>query len=201
MAFLEGFVLGLSMIIFIGPVLFTLLQAALQFGFKSGWAVAWGIIVSDVICVVLSKMGASVLLENKSYVWYIGIGGAVLLTGMGLNYLLNPNLSKKNEVKIKRSDYIGYFVKGFLVNFVNPFVFLVWIGVCTRGLTQYGDYYGNIYLSGVLLGIFSTDTLKALFAEKLGSILTPQHLAYIYKAVGVLLILFAGILMVRLYFY
>ncbi|MBX7240345.1 MAG: LysE family transporter [Bacteroidia bacterium] len=201
MAFLEGFVLGLSMIIFIGPVLFTLLQAALQFGFKSGWAVAWGIIISDIICVILSKMGAAVLLQNKSYVWYIGISGAVLLTGMGLNYLLNPNLSKKNEVEIKRSDYIGYFIKGFLVNFVNPFVFLVWIGVCTRALTQYGNYQGNIYLSGALLGIFATDTLKAVFAEKLRKVLTPAHLSYIYKIVGGMLILFAVILGIRIYWY
>ena len=117
MAFWQGFLVGLSMIIFIGPVFFTLLQAAFQFGFKSGWAVAWGIIVSDVVCVVLCKMGAAVLLENKQYVWYFGIAGVILLLGMGLNYLLNPNLTKKKAIEVTPSDYVGYFLKGFFVNF------------------------------------------------------------------------------------
>ncbi len=200
-AFGEGYLLGLSMIIFIGPVLFTLLQAAFQFGFKSGWAVAWGIIISDIVCVILSKSGAQALLQHKNYVLYMGVAGVILLIGMGSNYLLNPGLSKRNEINITTSDYLGYFTKGFLVNFVNPFVFLIWVGVSTRAIQQYGEVSGNIYLAGTLLGIFTTDTLKVIFAEKIKRILTPNHLGYIYKAAGTLLILFAVILGIRLYFY
>mgnify|MGYP003340062785 CR=1 FL=1 len=47
----KGVLAGLSMLLFIGPVFFTLLKSALQHGIKTGVSVAFGIFISDVICV------------------------------------------------------------------------------------------------------------------------------------------------------
>lgn len=200
MYLINGFLVGLGMIIFVGPVFFTLLQASFQFGFASGWAVAWGIIISDVLCVVLSEMGFRTFFESAQNQFYIGITGGFLLLGMGLNYLLNPKLVAKTEISLTPMDYIGFFTKGFLVNFVNPFVFLVWISVI--GQASSNGYKGQelqLFLFAALLGIFFTDSLKAYFAHKIKALMNPYRLKMLYKIVGILLCIFGIILWVKVY--
>lgn len=200
MYLIHGFLVGLGMIIFVGPVFFTLLQAAFQFGFKSGWAVAWGIIVSDVFCVILSEMGFRTFFESEKNQFYIGISGGLLLIGMGANYLLNPKLVAKTEISLTPMDYIGFFTKGFLVNFVNPFVFLVWIGVI--GQASSNGYKGqelHLFLFAALLGIFLTDSLKAYFAHKIKGWMNPYRLKILYKIVGILLCIFGIVLWIKVF--
>lgn len=199
MYILNGFFTGLGMIIFVGPVFFTLLQAAFQFGFKSGWAVAFGIIISDVACVILSEMGFRAFFQNEQNQFYMGIAGGFLLLGMGLNYLLNPTLAQKTEIRLTAMDYIGFFTKGFLVNFVNPFVFLVWISIIGQASANgYKDKELYLFLAAALMGIFLTDSLKAYFAVRIKAWINPQRLMWLYKAVGVLLCLFGLILWFRI---
>lgn len=185
------------MLIFVGPVFFTLLQAAFQYGFRSGFAVALGIFVSDAVCVFLCKMGADAFFTQETNHFWIGVAGGTLLIGMGINYLVNPNASKTTEIELSASDYVGYFIKGFLVNFVNPFVFIIWMGVSAKAIASFGNTDANIFLTAVLLGILLTDTLKAAFAYKIKPLLNKNMLLYLYKGVGILLIIFGGIMFYR----
>jgi len=53
MIFLEGLIIGIGMILFVGPVFFTMLQVTLMRGFWAGFFVALGIIISDIACLLL----------------------------------------------------------------------------------------------------------------------------------------------------
>lgn len=195
MSFLHGLLAGLAMIIFIGPVLFTLLQAGLKYGFKGGMAVALGIIVSDIIAVVICYYGAIPFFKDGYNQFWIAIGGGILLMAMGVKYLWKPNYFQGDGMGLGARDFSNLFSKGFLVNFVNPFVFLVWIGLIGYAQEEYpGD--DRIYISGALLGIFLTDSIKAFFAGKLRPLLAPQRLRRIYWVFGILLILFGIRLMI-----
>lgn len=198
MAFLEGLLWGLGLMVLVGPVFFTLLQATLRFGFKAGWAVAFGIVVSDLVCVILCKFGVESFLKDGSKVVYLGSVTFLLLLGMGLYYLLGKNVVKNTEISLTATDYLGYFVKGFLVNFVNPFVFFVWTSICSYAIHNFEGSLSNWYLFGVLIAIFGTDTLKVLFANKLKPLLDPQKLNLLYRGVGALLIIFAFVIVYRL---
>ena len=181
MMFLEGYLVGLGLILLIGPVFFTLLQSTLQYDYKSGLAVAWGIFVSDVVCVLLCSYGAAPLLEQKHNQLIFSCLGAVILFGFGLKFLIKPSLNFETSLQLKATDYVGFFAKGFLVNFVNPFVFLVWISIIGMATTKYElQQQVNIYLIGVLLGILTTDTLKALFAHNIKILLEPKYLQILY---------------------
>lgn len=189
MAFLEGFGVGLAMVVFIGPVFFTLLKSALNYGFWAGMMVALGIFISDVVCVGLCAFGAIPFFKNPDNQFYLAVGGSVILFGLGLKYLLKPNVNVDEQVKLNAGHYTAYFTKGFLVNFVNPFVFLVWISVI--GLAQ-GKYGAGeelwIFLSASLFGILTTDTLKVVFAEKIKPLIQPKVLLRAYQIIGLLLI-------------
>ncbi len=199
-AFVAGYILGFAFIVFIGPVLFTLIQATLQWGYKVGMGVALGIIVSDVIAVVLCYYGAAMLFQDKEVQWYIALGGAALLTAMGLKYLIAPPDPHAEQIKPGNRQVLAAFIKGFLVNGVNPFVFIVWIGVIGTAGQKYGyDADLWLYLTGALLAIFINDVAKVLLAHYIKPFLKGRALEYIYRGVGGLLVVFAVILVVRVW--
>lgn len=199
MIFLEGYLIGLAMIVFIGPVFFTLLQSSLQFGKFSGIMVALGIIVSDIICVLIYYFGLNNIDLPESSKFILALLGALILTVLGLkNIILKPS---QTEVEFSsKLNLISSFVKGFLVNFVNPFVFIVWAGlfVYAKESTS-NDSETLFHLTAVLAGILSTDLLKVVLAKKIKPFLKPKILEKATKIFGIIMIGFAIRLILYLY--
>ncbi len=177
------------MIIFIGPVFFTLLKSALNYGFWAGMMVALGVFISDVVCVLLCSYGAIPFFENPLNQHWLTIVGSVILFGLGLKYLIRPNVNTDTGLRLKAGHYTAYFAKGFLVNFVNPFVFLVWIGVIGFAQKKYGvgeDLW--LFLAAALLGILTTDSAKVIFAHRVKALIRPKFLLRAYQVIGIVLI-------------
>lgn len=194
MPLLQGFVVGLGLAFLIGPVFFTLLKASLHKGVWSGLAVAVGIFLSDIVCVSLCVLGTAKYLDDEQNQAYLAIAGGVILLGLGLNYVIKPKVSTGEEVTIKAMDYVGYALKGFMVNFLNPFVFFVWISIiAASGYTMQDSLV--TFLSGVLVGILLTDSLKAILAHKIKDYIRKDILIKLFRVIGALLVIFAGRLM------
>jgi threonine/homoserine/homoserine lactone efflux protein len=193
MAFLEGFLIGLGMIIFIGPVFFTLLKSALSYGLWAGMMVAFGIFMSDIVVVGLCSFGAIPFFKNVENQFWLAIGGSVILSTLGLKYILRPNVSVDTDLQLKAGHYTAYFAKGFLVNFVNPFVFLVWIGIIGFAQGKYGAGQELwIFLASALFGIFVTDSTKVVFADRIKKFVQPNFLKKAYQVIGVVMIGFGA---------
>lgn len=199
MALITGIFLGLTTLLFIGPVFFYLLKSSIESGFKAGLAVATGIIVGDIICVLLAVYGFNEFFElPENQKWFAAIGGVLLLL-FGLKYLFKPNVEEK-EIKNKTKNILVYGINGFLVNFINPFVFAVWFGFYTLNKSKFEEENTVIFsLIITLIVIFTTDILKAYFAQKLFPFLNKKRLKMIYKIVGVIMILFAIRLIITFY--
>ena len=191
MAILTGILLGLSTLLFVGPVLFYLLKSSMESGVKAGIAVALGIIVGDIICVVVALYGAKKLFENPDFVFWMAISGGVILLLIGLKYLIKPNIDTSVKGKLKTSSIGIYFVNGFLINFVNPFVFAVWLGFVTYNQSVFNDSETIVSLVLTLAVIFLTDILKAVYSYKLKSVIKPQSLTKVFRVFGAIMILFA----------
>ncbi len=189
MSFIQGLLAGLAMVIFIGPVLFSLLQAALKYGFKGGFTVALGIIISDAVAVVICFHGAIPFFNDEYNQYWIALIGGILIIAMGIKYLWKPSYYNSAEIKLGARDFSSLFTKGFLVNFINPFVFLVWIGLIGYAQKEHPENV-KLYLVGALIGIFLTDTLKSFFADSLRPLLAHDKLKRIYMILGILLLFF-----------
>ena len=191
MSILTGILLGLSTLLFIGPVLFYLLKSSIESGFKAGFAVALGIIVGDIICVFLALFGAKYFFENETNQMWLALIGGVILLLIGLKYVLKPDLNIEVDKKMSSKSLLLYFTNGFLINFVNPFVFAVWLGFVSFNQSKYGEVETLISLIITLVVIFSTDLLKAFYAQKVLIIIKPKRLKLIFKVFGIIMMLFA----------
>lgn len=195
MAFLQGYLtgLGLALVLSFGPVFFTLLHGSLEHGFRSGLAVALGIFAGDALCLVLlTAFGIADFITDPAHQFYLGVVGAVVLIGLGARYLLKPYRGEPAEAApLKPGHYLSFGLRGFLVNFVNPFVFVVWLGMIGLAGTRYAAGQGLlIFLLGSLVAIFSTDVLKALFAHRIKPLLRPEWITLTFRGIGAGLILF-----------
>ncbi|MBW1297300.1 LysE family translocator [Aquimarina litoralis] len=191
MSFIEGFFIGLGMIIFVGPVFFLLLNSSLQYGIRAGVSVALGIIVSDIACVVLCYYGLSKFMIVYQNQFWIGIIGSGILLVLGLNYLFKKPLIIE-DITINKKEWSTFFIKGFSVNFFNPFVFVVWIGVYKYGTQKYTEPLTlSIFLIAVIIGILTTDLLKVFLSDKLKKFITIHRLKVFFRITGILLLAFS----------
>lgn len=202
-AFLHGFLIGLSFVIFIGPVFFYLLKSSLDKGFWAGFFVALGIVIADLICITICSLGAIPFFNNSENQFWLGFIGSIILIAMGIKFLIRPASTDEEDKKIKptkitKVGYLAFFSQGFLINFVNPFVFVVWIGIIGYAETEYGFSTSMfIFLLAALIGIFSTDLIKVYFAQKIKRFLTVKFLKKLYMFFGLILIIFG----IRLMFF
>lgn len=186
MDFINGYLIGLGTIIFIGPVFFLLLSTTFEFGVKSGLLIALGIIVSDIVYAVVCYFGfINVLKISNNNVWLAVIGSVILIL-LGINYVFKKS-ENGEPIVYKQKNYLSLFVKGFLVNFVNPFVLLVWIGFVNYSMKFTN---GGIFIVGILFGILTTDVLKVFASKRIKQFLSPTKLKMVYRIIGVVLILF-----------
>jgi threonine/homoserine/homoserine lactone efflux protein len=95
--------------------------------------------------------------------------------------------------------YPAYFLRGFLLNTVNPFTVFFWLGITGAVLIPNG--WNNretlIFFSGMLGTLVLTDTLKAYGAKRIRRFLTPRHTTQVRQAIGLLLIVFGIVLVAR----
>jgi len=192
MPFFDGLGYGIATALLIGPVFFTLLKAALDHGVTGGVVVAFGIIVSDIVVVAICLSGLATLLERSSTAWWMAMVAGFILMALGIHYIVRPVLHVETPIRATRRTTVGLFISGFLVNFVNPFVLAVWIGLVIHAKSAYGDGVGvHSFLLGALTGIFLTDIGKAFLAHRLRPLLQPRTLKRVSLVIGVVLLLFS----------
>lgn len=193
-AIVSGMILGVVLAFLIGPVFFLLLDTSIKKGFKVAAYLALGVMLSDAFFIIITYFSSSAIQFMQDFKTEIGIGGGVLLIIFGaLNFFKKPHI-KATELDLaddRRSLWIDTS-KGFMMNLLNPFTLLFWIGV-SGGVAvkfQSSDMHTVIFYSMVLATVLGTDLLKAWLAAKLKRFLKPGVLVWVNKISGIGLILF-----------
>ena len=137
--FWEGIKIGLVLTIMIGPLFFTLVQTGIEEGFRAGTVVGAGIWVSDFLFVLLVYGGMSVVakyMEGQGIMLFLGVGGSALLASFGLGQILTARGKYFAEepgpgtlARGRSSSILSLWLKGFLINTVNPFTLFFWLGL------------------------------------------------------------------------
>ncbi len=144
------------------------------------------------------------IFDNPENQLSIGIIGGIILIVFGIvTFTRKPSLGdrpKQNyDSKAKKPKIIAYIGKGFLMNTLNPFLLIFWIGVVSFATSNYGlDYKSLIFFfSGTLGTILLTDLVKCYLAIKVRKFLNLHVITWMNRLVGITLAVFGIVLIVR----
>src|SRR5205085_1074390 len=116
-AYIKGFIFGFAFIVSFGPIFFTLLETSINRGFKPAVAIAIGTLISDTFYIVVAFFGVTAFFENDHFKFWLGVCGGILLLIFGVIYFLkNPKIEKVELTSAKGIGYVGYALKGFVIN-------------------------------------------------------------------------------------
>lgn len=200
---LQGILFGFTLSVLPGAPLFTLLQTSIHRGLKSGVFLALGIFLSDVLVVYLAFLGALQFINQKHNYLIAGIIGGLILIGFGIyTFYHKVQIDENNTaVESRASGPATYILKGFFLNIMNPFVWILWISAMVGVSSGFGDNKHGValFFIGTLSTIFSSDMLKVVIANKIKQRLKPNLIDHINHLVGLLLVLIGVFLIISVF--
>ena len=106
---------------------------------------------------------------------------------------------KKTRIIARGSDYLGLFVKGFLLNFINIGVLVFWLGVIIIVGPSLDNQPNRIitFFSAMLAAYLIMDIFKILLAKQLRKYLTRERIFKVKKLLGVILVICGAVLIVK----
>ena len=199
-ALYEGIILGFSLafIFGYGPAFFALIQTALHRGFWAGVLLAFGIFLNDLVIVVLGLLGSVNVIKGSENYQLMGIIGGILLIVFGIVTFLRSKVDQAVEENNSSDPHALIYVgKGFVLNLLNPFVWIFWLTVIVSATAGYRADTFNLMLffSGTLGVVLLTDIMKVFTAFRLSTLVTVKFLITVNRIAGIALVLF-GIFMV-----
>jgi len=200
---IKGILLGITVAFLIGPVFFTIIQTSIYRGFRSGIFLSLGVLLSDLSLIVLSYIGVLGLLGKESNQLLIGIIGGILLIIFGMITLTRKPSLKEKDTKglfnINSPGPLTYILKGYFMNIMNPFLLIFWISVMSVFSANKDIEKINIliFFIGTLSTTFATDVIKCYIAKKIKKFITEVTLLWINRCVGIILIGFGLILIIK----
>ena len=200
----DGIKFGLALSILVGPILFALIQTSIEQGFRAGWMVGLGIWISDALFVVITYFSISLVAAVSNWdglEFWLGIVGGIILLAFGIGSWLSkpPDVKQMTKKAVRHSSYITLWLKGFIINTVNPFTFFFWLGVSGLLFTEKELQPGEAsYFYGGLIGtLVVADTTKVALAKMIRRWLKPNFIVLLRRIVGVLFMVFGVVLLVR----
>ena len=185
-----------------GPIFVTLTQIALEKGARAGIVACTGEWISDVLIIggcYFFIQRINHLVEDATFTFWMGLLGGFILMAFGAGALF-----KKVDLVFDRSvhsanDYFSFWSKGFLVNTVNPFTFVFWIGIISTYVikAKISGLKAFLFFSSILLVIVVADTIKIFLAKAIRTKLKQKHFTFFSRLAGAGLIIFGIALLVR----
>ena len=203
---LKGVLLGFILSISIGPVIFAIIKQSLTNGKRSGYAFVAGVSSSDFILLFICNFFTSLFNLVLSHKSTIALAGAGFLFLMGLYTLFFKKMKLENmgidgahkTVSIK--NLLSSYFSGFLMNTLNPSVFLFWFA-WTAAINTSADDTPNpvqykLIVFGTCLGfVLISDLIKVFLAGKLRPRLTEKNLLWINRVSGMIILIFSAALL------
>lgn len=195
---IKGLVLGVFLAISVGPVIFAILKQSINNGHKAGYVFVAGISVSDICIVLICNLATTLFNLALSHKTSIAVAGSVFLVSLGIYTAFFKKVKVDEDNKLikktfRKRDLAAIFLSGFLINALNPGVFLFWFAWTTAitldsQSTPHPVEYRTIVFVTCLVFVLATDIAKVMLASRLRSKLTPNILRVINKISGLILI-------------
>jgi threonine/homoserine/homoserine lactone efflux protein len=203
---IKGLLLGLILSISLGPVIFAILKQSITNGRKAGYLFVAGVSTSDIGLLLIANIFTNIFLLVLDHKAFIAMAGAGFLLLLGLYTLFFKKIKiesdENGEEKVfRKRDYLGIYISGFLMNTLNPSVFIFWfawtaaIGA-SAAETNNPVQYKFIVFATCLVFLLLSDLIKVALASRLRPSLTEKNLIWINRLSAIIILVFSAALFI-----
>jgi threonine/homoserine/homoserine lactone efflux protein len=204
-AIVKGFLMGLLLVISVGPVIFTIIKQSINNGKEGGFSFVAGVWASDLVWVLLSNLFSEFVTTLLDFKKPIGVAGSAFLISMGIFYLFFKKVHIHPQdismPPLQGSDHAKIALQGFLVNTLNPGVMVFWLTSVTAIAVTHSIRERIIIFGTCLIINMAADVGKVVLAGKLRSKLTIHNIRVINRISGFILLCFGTALLIGVLFF
>lgn len=205
---LSGIPLGILLSFMVGPVFFVLLETSAVKGFRAAFVFDLGVVTADIVFITIAYFSSYRLIQSIKNDPAIYLFGGILMLTYGIISFLKTNKAKKelieneDDEELVKKNYLGLFIKGFLLNFINVGVLLFWflILITVGPKLQLETPRMILFFSSVIVSYLLVDVGKIILAKQLKNKMTPVNILKIKKGISILLVVFGIVLMLQGWF-
>lgn len=204
---LKGIGTGLILSVMLGPAFFLLIETSIKKGIRAAASFDAGVLTSDIIYIFIAYVFIQQVeaISHGDNNAFFRAGGGILLIVYGYFTFSRKVSDFKNKntkkVNIESSDYWVLYIKGFLLNLINPLVVFYWFSVMAFGHSGSNNVVSRfemfIFITAVLGTFGSVDLLKIIGAKKLRPFLTSKFLDSLNRITGSILMAFGVFLVIN----
>ena len=206
--FLSGIPLGIFLSFMVGPVFFVLLETSAVKGFRAAFVFDLGVVTADVVFITIAYFSSYRLIQSIKNDPAIYLFGGILMLTYGVISFLKTKKAKKeliendDDEELVKNNYLGIYIKGFLLNFINVGVLLFWflILITVGPKLQLETPRMVVFFSSVIGFYLVVDIGKIILAKQLKNKMTPVNILKIKKGISILLMVFGIVLMLQSWF-
>ena len=188
MAYLESFILGISLAAIPGPIFFELIRRTLSKGFWSGACLAIGEFIGNFAILLLTFFGIFGFLEIKAVKIIIYLAGGLFLIWIGIMALKTNEKGIINSSKKTLSNKNSIIV-GLGIALSSPLTITAWITIGGAYLSKYTTKAMallNIFL--LALGVLAFFVTLALIIYLVRKKINETYVVWMSRVFGVVLI-------------
>ncbi len=198
--YVNAIILGLGLAFMVGPVFFTLIETSITKGARAAIIFDLGVVLADIVFISLAYYGSVKVLEeiqDDPKLFLIG-GFVLILYGFFTIFYKKSKkeVTDKELVVVENNNYLGLFLKGFFLNFINIGVLAFWLAIVIAVSSNFQMDESKIfkYFALVIGSYLIVDLVKIMAAKQLKRKLTPIVLRKIRQVLGVFFIIFGIVL-------
>ncbi len=169
--------------------------------------VAFGVVLSDYLLAVFSciivRFGMDSFLDQPNIQTALSIVGGSILIVFGLFYFKHqPQLNHEGETIEHVPSKWKMILKGFIFNFFNPTIWLIWLANVTAisKTLEFSLIKMIIYFSIILGAVLLIEIIKAKLASKIKKYVTQKLILIFNNLTGLALICFGSYLIIQYIF-
>ncbi len=209
-ALLKGLALGLVLSISVGPVVFSIIKQSLSHGHRGGYFFIAGVSSCDIGLVLICNVFGSLFQSAMNHEKIIGGFGSLFLIGMGIYNIFFKKIQVTTNIglepkRFRKREMVFISISGFLMNLLNPSVFIFWLAASATILADsktepHPIQYRIVVFATCLLFILCADVSKVLLANRIRTKLTPHNIHIIDRISGLIFIIFGFVLVYKFFF-
>ncbi len=194
--------LGFTLSLAAGPVFFVVVETSISKGKAAAFSLDMGAVVADLLFILIAFYGSQSFISHLKNNPVLNIISGLLVVLFGIYYFFKSRRSGQfqRKIEIKRKRF--FFVKGFLLNFLNIGVLFFWLAttVAIGGMVNHEPRSMWVFYGACLGSYILLDLLKIFFANRFKERLRGRNLQVVERLIAFILMGFGVFIAVRNFF-